>query len=67
MNTRGLLDQLLKSGQQLLEKQGAPPSLATLQAGWAGCCPEQGAACWVGALWACCWVARRPASTVAKP
>ncbi|HEJ1057274.1 TPA: DUF533 domain-containing protein, partial [Pseudomonas putida] len=22
MNTRGLLDQLLKSGQQLLEKQG---------------------------------------------
>lgn len=50
MNTRGLLDQLLKSGQQLLEKQGAPPSLATLQAGWAGCCPEQGRPAGWGAL-----------------
>jgi uncharacterized membrane protein YebE (DUF533 family) len=36
MNTRGLLDQLLKSGQQLLEKQGGATKPGSPSGGWGG-------------------------------
>jgi uncharacterized membrane protein YebE (DUF533 family) len=57
MNTRGLLDQLLKSGQDCCRTRQAARR-TRLPVAWAGCFRALAAVRWPQAPWGCCWVAK---------